>query len=134
MLEKLGRDLDLNRIHFTGLLPYEQYLQVLQASSVHVYLTVPFVLSWSMLEAMATGCALVASNTAPVTEVIKDRANGFLVDFFSSQDIADRIEEVLDNPIYANAIRANARETITERYMLKKLLAEKVAMLSEMIK
>ncbi len=76
MLEKL--DLDLSRLHFTDRLPYAEYLQVLQASSAHIYLTRPFVLSWSMLEAMATGCLLVASKTPPVQEVIEDGVNGLL--------------------------------------------------------
>jgi glycosyltransferase involved in cell wall biosynthesis len=122
MLEKL--DLDLARLHFTGRLPYSQYLQVLQASSVHIYLTRPFVLSWSMLEAMATGCLIVASNTAPVTEVIRDGENGLLVDFFSPQEIAERVDEVLDGSESMAAIRKQARETILERYDLSKLLAE----------
>ncbi|HEY9666475.1 MAG TPA: glycosyltransferase, partial [Coleofasciculaceae cyanobacterium] len=96
MLEKVP--LDLNRVHFTGLLPYPEYLQVLQASSVHLYLTRPFVLSWSMLEALSAGCLVVASNTAPVTEMIQDGVNGLLVDFFDIQAICDRIEYALDNP------------------------------------
>jgi glycosyltransferase involved in cell wall biosynthesis len=122
MIEKL--DLDLSRLHFTGRLPYNQYLQVLQASSVHIYLTRPFVLSWSMLEAMATGCLIVASNTAPVTEVIRDGENGLLVDFFSPQEIAERVGEVLERPESMAAIRKQARETILEHYDLSKLLAE----------
>ena len=87
MLAKFS--LDMSRVHFTDLLPYEEYLQVLQASSVHIYLTRPFVLSWSMLEALATGCLIVASDTAPVTEVIKDNVNGLLVDFFKPAQICD---------------------------------------------
>lgn len=122
MLEKLP--LDLSRVHFTGLLPYSQYLQVLQASSVHVYLTRPFVLSWSMLEALSTGCLIVASNTAPVTEVIEDGINGLLVDFFSPQEICDRVEEVLNHPTQMSSIRTKARETILEKYDLEKLLPQ----------
>ena len=122
MLEKIP--LDLSRVHFTGLLPYNQYLQVLQASSVHVYLTRPFVLSWSMLEALSAGCLIVASNTAPVTEVIEDGINGLLVDFFSPQEICDRIEEVLNHPTQMSSIRAKARETILEKYDLEKLLSQ----------
>ncbi|ELR97696.1 glycosyltransferase family 4 protein [Gloeocapsa sp. PCC 73106] len=122
MLEKFV--FDLSRLHFTGLLPYEQYLQVLQASSVHIYLTRPFVLSWSMLEAMATGCMVVASNTPPVTEVITDGNNGLLVDFFNPEAIADRVEEVLDHPDSMASIRKKARETILRRYDLAKLLPE----------
>lgn len=133
MLEKLCEDLDLTRIHFTGMLPYYQYLQVLQASSVHVYLTVPFVLSWSMLEAMSAGCILIASSTAPVKEVIEDGINGLLVDFFSPQQIAERIEEVLNNPTHLNDLRAKARETVEERYSLKKLIPEKVEILLSIV-
>jgi glycosyltransferase involved in cell wall biosynthesis len=122
MLEKYP--LDLNRVHFTGLLPYQEYLQVLQASSAHVYLTRPFVLSWSMLEALSTGCLLVASGTAPVTEVIQDSVNGLLVDFFSPQEICDRIIEALQHPEQWAAIRAKARQTILERYDLSLLLPQ----------
>jgi glycosyltransferase involved in cell wall biosynthesis len=122
MLEKLP--LDLSRLHFTGPLPYAQYLQVLQASSVHVYLTRPFVLSWSMLEAMSTGCLLVASDTQPVTELIKDNVNGLLVNFFSPQEICDRVEEALNNPEKMLSLRAKARKTIVENYDLSQLLTK----------
>jgi glycosyltransferase involved in cell wall biosynthesis len=132
MLEKLCEDLDLTRIHFTGMLPYYQYLQVLQASSVHAYLTVPFVLSWSMLEAMSAGCMIVASNTAPVREVVEDGVNGLLVDFFSPQQIADRIDEALKDSTHSKIIRAKARKTIEERYSLKKLMPEKMNILLSM--
>jgi glycosyltransferase involved in cell wall biosynthesis len=120
MLEKYS--LDLERVHFTGWLPYDEYLQVLQASSAHVYLTRPFVLSWSMLEALSTGCLVVGSRTAPVTEVIQDGVNGLLADFFSPQDICDRIEEALKHPDKMSAIRAKAREIIQQRYDLSQLL------------
>ena len=120
MLEKVP--LDLARIHFTGLLPYGEYLQVLQASSVHIYLTRPFVLSWSMLEALSTGCLIVASNTAPVTEVIEDGINGLLVDFFSPEKICSRVEEVIDSPEKMSSIREKARETILQKYDLAELL------------
>jgi glycosyltransferase involved in cell wall biosynthesis len=122
MLEKLS--LDLSRLHFTGPLPYNQYLQVLQASSVHIYLTRPFVLSWSMLEAMSVGCLLVASNTPPVAEIIRDGVNGLLVNFFSPQEICDRTEEALNNREKMTVIRAKARETIVNNYDLAKLLVK----------
>jgi glycosyltransferase involved in cell wall biosynthesis len=122
MLEQLS--LDLSRLHFTGRIPYDQYLQVLQASSVHVYLTRPFVLSWSMLEAMSVGCVVLGSNTAPVKEVIEENENGLLVDFFDVEKICDRIEEVLAHPDGMARLRLNARQTIQERYELSKLLPE----------
>ena len=121
MLEKFS--LDMSRVHFTDLLPYNEYLQVLQASSVHIYLTRPFVLSWSMLEALATGCLIVASDTAPVTEVIEDNVNGLLVNFFNPQQICDRVIEALDNPQMA-VIRDRARKTILEGYDLANLLPQ----------
>jgi glycosyltransferase involved in cell wall biosynthesis len=122
MLEKIP--LDLSRVHFTDLLPYDEYLQVLQASSVHVYLTRPFVLSWSMLEALSTGCLIVASNTACVTEVIEDNVNGLLVDFFSPQQTCDRVLEALEQPEKMAAIRTQARATILEKYDLARLLPQ----------
>ncbi|NEO81487.1 glycosyltransferase family 4 protein [Moorena sp. SIO4G3] len=129
MLEKVP--LDLERVHFTGFLPYSEYLKVLQASSVHIYLTYPFVLSWSMLESMATGCLVVGSNTAPVIEVIENGVNGLLVDFFSPEDIADRVEEALDNRDKMAGIRENARETILQRYDLAKLLPQHIQWIRE---
>ena len=120
MLEKVP--LDLSRVHFTGLLPYNEYLQVLQASSVHIYLTRPFVLSWSMLEAMSTGCLLVGSSTPPVKELIKDGYNGLLANFFSPEEIANRVEEALDHPNHMENIRTRARETIINNYNLSDLL------------
>jgi glycosyltransferase involved in cell wall biosynthesis len=123
MLEALPQ-LDLTRLHFTGRLPYDQYLQVLQASSVHIYLTYPFVLSWSMLEALSTGCLILGSSTPPVMEVICDGENGLLVDFFSPDAIADRVDEVLEHPDRMAALRHNARTTILEHYDLAKLLPE----------
>ncbi|MEO1763854.1 MAG: glycosyltransferase, partial [Cyanobacteria bacterium J06629_18] len=90
--------------------------------SVHIYLTRPFVLSWSMLEALSTGCVIVASNTAPVTEVIEDGVNGLLTDFFSPEKICSRVEEVLDNPDKMSSIREKARETILQKYDLAELL------------
>lgn len=122
MLETL--DLDRSRLHFTGMLPYPDYLKVLQASSIHIYLTYPFVLSWSMLEAMATGCLILGSDTPPVTELIKDEENGLLVDFFSPIKIADRVDEILNHPTQMTKIRERARETIVQNYNLKNLLAQ----------
>ncbi|NJO40341.1 MAG: glycosyltransferase [Cyanobacteria bacterium CRU_2_1] len=131
MLEELSSSLDLSRLHFTGRLPYDHYLQVLQASSVHVYLTYPFVLSWSMLESLSAGCLVLASNTAPVTEVIRDGENGLLVDFFSPETIADRVDEALDDRDRMAAIRSNARDTILQNYDLAKLLPQHLQWMSE---
>ncbi|MFP4299913.1 MAG: glycosyltransferase family 4 protein [Spirulinaceae cyanobacterium] len=125
MLQELN--LDLSRLHFTGWLPYDQYLQVLQASSAHVYLTRPFVLSWSLLEAMAAECAIVASRTAPVEEVIEDGVNGLLFDFFSPSEIVARVEEVLDHPDRMATMRSQARETILARFDLAQLLPQHLA-------
>ncbi|MEO1373787.1 MAG: glycosyltransferase family 4 protein [Cyanobacteria bacterium J06635_10] len=132
MLEKVP--LDMSRVHFTGLLPYSEYLQVLQASSVHIYLTRPFVLSWSMLEALSTGCLIVASNTAPVTEVIEDGVNGLLVDFFSPQEISNRVEEVLKHPNKMSSIREKARETILQKYDLAQLLPKHLQWIQQDLK
>ena len=132
MLEKFP--LDMNRVHFTDLLPYNEYLQVLQASSVHIYLTRPFVLSWSMLEALATGCVIVASDTACVTEVIEDNVNGLLVNFFDTQQISDRVIEALDNPEKMAKIRNKARETILEGYDLAKLLPQHLQWVTDSVR
>lgn len=110
---------DWSRVFFVGKLPYADYLQVLQVSAVHVYLTYPFVLSWSMLEAMSAGCLLVASDTGPVKEVIEEGRNGLLVDFFDHEKLAGQIAEVLTDAATHQALRDNARKTIINQYDLK---------------
>lgn len=121
--------LDLERLHFVGHLPYPAYRGLLQASAAHVYLTVPFVLSWSLLEAMATGCLLIASDTAPVREMIADGVHGLLADFFSPEQICARIEEALDRPERMAALRAAARRRIVADYALKDLLPRHIQLL-----
>jgi glycosyltransferase involved in cell wall biosynthesis len=121
MLAEVGSQLDMNRIRFLGRLAYPDFLRVLQTSAAHIYLTYPFVLSWSMLEAMATECLVIGSATAPVQEVIRHGENGLLVDFFSTQHLVDAIESVLDHPDRMEAVRQRARRTVVERYDLKSL-------------
>ncbi|WP_013323096.1 glycosyltransferase family 4 protein [Gloeothece verrucosa] len=132
MLEKVP--LDLSRVHFVGSLPYGQYLKVIQASTAHIYLTRPFVLSWSMLEAMSTGCLIIGSDTPPVKEVIQDGVNGLLVDFFSPKEIAERVEEVIKHPTRMADIRLQARQTIVEKYSLQQLLSQHIELMSKVAK
>jgi glycosyltransferase involved in cell wall biosynthesis len=105
----------MNRVHFVGRQPYPQYVNALQVSSAHVYLTYPFVLSWSLLEAMSAGCAVVASDTPPVAEVI-DGENGLLVPFFEPAAIADRVIEVLAKASRFRATREKARQLVIDKY------------------
>ncbi|MDE7468735.1 MAG: glycosyltransferase [Desulfovibrionaceae bacterium] len=120
LLQEVGSKLNLDRVYFIGKLPYSLFIDVLSHSSVHVYLSYPFVLSWSLLESMSMELLLVASNTASVAEVVQDRYNGILCDFYNPQDIAEKI-------VYAHNlsheekqhIRKNARKTVVEKYDLK---------------
>lgn len=132
MLEKL--EFDRDRLHFTGHLTYRDYRQVLRASSAHIYLSYPFVLSWSMMEAMAVGCAVVASKTPPVEELITDGENGLLVDFFSPVEFADRVESVLDDPHRRQDLRTKARQTILDHYDLATLLPQKIEWMTQAFK
>jgi glycosyltransferase involved in cell wall biosynthesis len=119
MLSEVGAALDLKRVHFLGRVPYPTFIKVLQVSRVHVYLTYPFVLSWSLLEAMAAGCCVIASRTAPVEEVIREGENGVFVDFFKPEEIAARVIDALAAPGDYSGMRASARQTIVDAYDLK---------------
>ncbi|MCG8635462.1 MAG: glycosyltransferase [Desulfobacterales bacterium] len=130
MTEKVA--LDPERVHFVEPLPYGKYLEVLQASSVHVYLTVPFVLSWSLLEALSCGCLVVASDTQPVREVIQDGVNGVLTPFFDIKKLAEKVAACLDYPSFMENIRKNARKTVTERYALEKMLASQMTLIKQL--
>jgi glycosyltransferase involved in cell wall biosynthesis len=119
LLQEVGAALDLRRVHFLGYLGFRQYLSVLQLSAVHVYLTYPFVLSWSLLEALSVGCLVIASRTPPVEEIISDGENGYLFDFFDVDGLADRVVEVLKQAETHRHITANARASVIARYDLK---------------
>jgi glycosyltransferase involved in cell wall biosynthesis len=119
MLRELDGKIDLSRVHFTGKIPYGQYLDLLRRSSVHVYLTYPFVLSWSLLEAMSAGCLVVGSRTPPVEEVIRDGENGLLVDFFSPEEIAAKVDQALSGEF--QFMKKNARQTVLDCYDLRRV-------------
>jgi glycosyltransferase involved in cell wall biosynthesis len=121
LLRELEGKIDLSKVFFLGKIPYKEYLAVLRRSSVHVYLTYPFVLSWSLLEAMAAGCLVVGSRTPPVQEVIRDGENGLLVDFFSPGQIAARVDEALCRQKELQPLREKARRTAVDGYDLRRV-------------
>ncbi|MFK7733465.1 MAG: glycosyltransferase family 4 protein [Pseudomonadales bacterium] len=123
MLEELKMKPELlSRLHFTGQLPYPQLIKLFQVSAAHVYLTYPFVLSWSLLEAMACGCAVVGSDTQPLHEAIVHNQNGCLVDFFSPDDIARSTLALLNDRERAQSLGKKARKSVVDNYALEKLL------------
>jgi len=130
MLDELP-ELDRDRLHFTGLLPYAQYREVLRASWAHVYLTVPFVLSWGAMEAMSAGCAIVGSDTPPVREVMQDGRSALLVDFFSVEAIVEAADRLIADRALAGRLGAAARQTIVDAYALSDLLPRHLALIRE---
>jgi glycosyltransferase involved in cell wall biosynthesis len=122
VLEKC--DFDLSRFHFLGLIPTTDLLTLYRLSDVHFYLTGPFVLSWSMLQAMSTGCAMVGSATAPVQEVIEHGKNGLLADFYDSEGLAEQALSILRDPVGTQPLRDAARQTIVDRYAVNLCLDE----------
>ena len=128
-LAEIEGQYDPARVHCTGTLPYQQFIPLLQLSACHVYLTYPFVLSWSLLEAMACGCAVVGSDTAPVREVIRHGHNGLLVDFFSPGDLATAVVELLNDPERAAAFGVAARRTVECTYDLESCVTRQLALM-----
>ncbi len=118
-LDEVKDRLDLSRVHFLGRVPYPTFTALLQVSRCHCYLTYPFVLSWSLMESMAAGAMVVASDTAPVREVIVDGENGKLVDFFNYAALSKAMIDALENPQNYENMRKNARRTIVEGYDLE---------------
>lgn len=123
------------RVHFLGNVPYEQFLSLLQISTVHVYLTYPFVLSWSLLEAMSAECAVVASDTEPVREAIRHKETGLLVDFFAPEALAESVSELLNDPSQRARLGKAARQHIVEQYDLQtRCLPQQLAWVDSMFR
>ncbi len=118
MLAELGDRLDLSRVHFLGRVPHAQFRALMQVTRVHAYLTYPFVLSWSMLEAMSAGALVIGSRTGPVEEVIRDGENGRLVDFLDLRGWSDALVAALTDPSRDDPLRRAARQTVLDRYDL----------------
>jgi glycosyltransferase involved in cell wall biosynthesis len=124
-LKEVGHKIDHKRIHFAGHIPHQEFLHALQISSAHIYLTYPFVLSWSMIEAMSSGCLVIGSETPPVQEVLNSE-NGILVPFFDSEILAERVIEALAHPRRFKPLRAKARATAVEKYDMRRVCAPKM--------
>ena len=131
LLAEVGTRIDHERVHFLGRVPYKDLLNLFRLSTVHVYLTYPFVLSWSLLDAMACGCAIVASDTAPVREVIQEGRNGVLVDFFDTEALTGRIASLAENEIERKGLAAGARATVVESYDFRTAALPRYAALLE---
>jgi glycosyltransferase involved in cell wall biosynthesis len=117
-LSEVGHRLPMERVHFVSNIPFPDFVSLMQISSAHVYLTYPFVLSWSMLQAMAAGAPLIASRTAPVLEAVEDGVNGVLVDFFAVEELSRRVVDVLARPEAYREMRAAGRDSVLRNYDL----------------
>ena len=133
-LKEIEGNYDPSKVHFTGALPFHHYLELLQRSWAHVYLTYPFVLGWSMLEAMSCGCTLIGSNTAPVQEVIEHRKNGLLVDFFDPLALARSVASMLQDRDQAMDLGSKARETIMNRFERKSCVRDHIRLIHQVAK
>ncbi len=131
ILQEIAGRLDQSRVHFMGRIPYSQFTALMQISRVHAYLTYPFVLSWSMLEAMAAGALVIGSATAPVKEVISHQKNGILVDFFDIPAWRAALCDALANPSTYTSMRTAARQTILESYDLHRVSLPRLLSLIE---
>jgi glycosyltransferase involved in cell wall biosynthesis len=118
-VRSLISDDDWSRVHFVGHVPYERFVPLLQLSTVHVYLTYPFVLSWSLLEAMSAGCAIVASDTQPLREAIRHDDTGLLIDFFSPKELTESVSALMEDPPRRVRLGERARAFAVAHYDLK---------------
>ena len=112
-------DADWARVHFLGRVPYGRFLSLLQISRAHIYLTYPFVLSWSLMEAMSAGAAILAGDTAPLREVMRNGETGVLVDFFDQDALLSQLVWLLKDPRMRARLGGAARQHIRQHYGLK---------------
>ncbi|WP_137125983.1 glycosyltransferase family 4 protein [Roseomonas sp. HF4] len=118
MLEEVGAKLDMARVHFTGRIPHEGLVALFRITRAHIYYTYPFVLSWSLVEAMGCEAPIIGSDTAPLAEVVRDGENGILLPFFDHARLADAVVDALANPDRHMPLRKAARRTMLERFDL----------------
>lgn len=111
-----GLDLDPSRLHFLGKAPHAQMLAGFRCSTAHVYYTYPFVLSWSLVEAMASGCYVIGSDTPPLRDAIEDGVNGRLLPFFDVNALAQALIDACRAPLASAPLRASARATAVEKF------------------
>jgi len=114
-------DQEWGRVRFLGRVPYSDFVRLLQLSTLHIYLTYPFVLSWSLLEAMSCGCAILGSDTEPLAEAIRHDETGRLVDFFEPGRLAEEACALLDDPDARRRLGENARRFALKTYDLKRV-------------
>lgn len=133
--EAMLRDIPLDpaRVHFVGKLSRTAYLDLLRVSALHLYLSVPFVLSWSCVEALACGCLLLGSDVAPVREVIEDGVNGFLVDARDAALLAHRAADLLARRALLGDVRRAARERAIARFELGRCLSQQTRLIAELL-
>jgi glycosyltransferase involved in cell wall biosynthesis len=132
MLAELGDQIDLKRVVFPGRLEYDIYRQMLQRSDAHIYLTYPFVASWSLREALAMGCAVIGSDTETVREFITHEENGLLANFFDPAGLAAKAVSVIENPALSRRLRAGARRYAERHLSLTDYLAGYDALIREL--
>lgn len=116
LTEKMRDQVDWDRVHFLGRVPYENFCKIVQLSRCHIYLTMPFVLSWSLLESMSMQATIVSSDVAPVREAVTHGETGLLVDFFDVDALADQVIDVLANPEKYAHLGPAARAHVVEKY------------------
>lgn len=133
MMREVHTELDMSRVYFAGQVPYNVFNQILKRSDAHIYLTYPFVLSWSLREAMATGCAIIASDTQPVQEFIADRVTGILTPFLDHSALADRILEILENKKLAQSLRKAARAEAERSLSMDEYITNYEALIDDLI-
>lgn len=133
-LEEVQAGLDMSRVHFVGRLPHAVLTQLMQVSALHIYLTYPFVLSWSLLEAMSIGCLVLASDTAPLREVIRHGKTGLLTPFFDVEALAHSAAGALERGPELAHLRAAARDLVIRDYDLQAhCLPDMVALLEKAV-
>ncbi|WP_338401818.1 glycosyltransferase [Vreelandella salicampi] len=133
-LDEVREALDPRRVHFLGRVPHQTLIGLMQLSRAHVYLTYPFVLSWSLLEAMSCGAPVIGSDTAPVREVITHDDNGLLVDFFVHEGLVEQVSFALKNPEKMQQVGQRARQHIVEHYDLKTVcFPQQLALIKELL-